>query len=197
MIYKTVNGDQWKKATIKKLISFCDKCPVLLSTQTGINEGQDGIFIIHQNTGTKYFYAWDFDLDPKVFIHNIKQDLMINHYPRLIEDVYEAHELTPEELAQKVEKGADFDSLTKGELRLVKKRYWIIDKVIAWKDIFILQEVDPKTGTLIGNQFRYKYNLMAITFMNDYRNGVFKTLEEAGKEFFSNSVLVNEIERKD
>jgi phosphotransferase system HPr (HPr) family protein len=42
MIYENINSDKWKQITIKKLLSFCDKSPVLLSTQTGIKDGKEG-----------------------------------------------------------------------------------------------------------------------------------------------------------
>lgn len=196
MVYKNINGDKWKSTVIKKLLSFCDKSPVLLSVQTGLFEGNDGVFITHQTSGKKYFFPWEFDKEPKEFIHKIKEFLVPRHYPLLVEQVYEKHELSPIELAELIEKGADMDNLPKAELRVSDKRMWRIDKVIVWKDIFILQQVDPKTMKEIGSQYRYKYNNLAITFMKDYRSGVFKTLEEAGDAFFNNAILVNEITPK-
>lgn len=193
MVYKNINGEKWKSTVIKKLLSFCDKSPVLLSVQTGLFEGKDGVFITHQSTGTKYFFPWDFDKDPKDFIHDIKDFLVPRHYPLLLEKIYEKHELTPLELAELVEKGASMDNLPAVEMRVSDRKLWRIDKVIVWKDIFILQQVDMQTGKPVGNQYRYKYNNLAITYMKDYRSGAFKDLEEAGDTFFKNAILVNEI----
>ncbi len=192
MIYKSIDGDKWKKTTVKKLNSFCEKCPVMLSVHTGLDKGDDGVFIIHKNTGQKYFFKWNFDLSPMDFIHEIKMFLIPRHYPLLIQEVFEAHKLTADELAEKVEKGTKIEDLTTNELRLAARRLWLIDRVIAWKNIFIIQEVD-KDRKPLGNYFRYKYKGLAITFLNDYRNGKFKSLEEAGKEFFDNSMLISEI----
>lgn len=193
MIYKNIDGDKWKKIAVKKLTSFCEKCPVMLSVHTGVSkDGEDGVYIVHKNTGKKYFFKWDFELTPMDFIHEIKMFLIPKHYPLLIQEVYEAHKLTAEELAEKVEKGIKIDDLKANELRLTASRLWLIDRVIAWKNIFILQEVDAERKP-ISNYFRYKYNGLAITFLNDYRSGKFKDLKEAGAEFFSNSMLISEI----
>lgn len=188
-----INGEKWKQTVIKKLISFCEKCPVMLSITTGTSSnGIEGVYVVHKNTGQKYFFEWNFELEPKDFIHEIKMFLIPKHYPLLVQEVYEPHILTAEELVEKVEKGTKIEDLPQNEIRLVSKRLWLIDRIIVRKNIFILQEVDEERKPL-SNYFRYKYNLLAITFLNDYRSGKFKTLAEAGKEFFENSMLINEI----
>jgi len=190
MVYSSINGQKWKQQTMKKLLGFCDKCPVMFSIQTCLNNGKDGVFIIHENTGQKYFFEWDYSKQPKDFVHDIKMFLVEKHYPLLIETTYEVHELSKEELAKKVESGTPINKLFKAEKREVYK-LWQIDKVIALKDIFILQELDPNTRKPIGPFVRYKMNSPAILFMNDYRNGEFKTLKDAGNEFFSQSMMID------
>lgn len=196
MVAENINGDKWKQTTVKKLLSFCEKCPCVLSIKTAIHNGEDGVFVIHKNSGMQYFFPWEYDLEPKDFIHNIKSFLEKKHYPILIETINEDHKLTKEELAIMVEEGKSITELPQYEKRIKEKILWRIDKVILWKDIVILVKID-KDGNTISNQFRYKYNKSLVIFLKKYRSGDYATLEEAGNEFFNNSILVNEILPKD
>ena len=196
MIAETINGEKWKQTAVKKLISFCEKCPCLLSIKTAVHKGDDGVFVIHKNTGMQYFFPWDYNLDPKDFIHNIKVFLEKKHYPILIETITEEHKLSKEELALMVEEGRPINDLPQYEERVKEKVLWRIDKVILWKDIVILVKIDNKNNE-ISNQYRYKYNKSLVIFLKKYRSGDFKTLEEAGDDFFKNAILVNEITPKE
>lgn len=196
MIAETINGEKWKQTAVKKLISFCEKCPCLLSIKTAVHKGDDGVFVIHKNTGMQYFFPWDYNLDPKDFIHNIKVFLEKKHYPILIETITEEHKLSKEELALMVEEGRSINDLPQYEERVKEKVLWRIDKVILWKDIVILVKIDNKNNE-ISNQYRYKYNKSLVIFLKKYRSGDFKTLEEAGNDFFKNAILVNEITLKE
>lgn len=196
MIAETINGEKWKQTAVKKLISFCEKCPCLLSIKTAVYKGDDGVFVIHKNTGMQYFFPWDYNLDPKDFIHNIKVFLEKKHYPILIETITEEHKFSKEELALMVEEGRSINDLPQYEERVKEKVLWRIDKVILWKDIVILVKIDNKNNE-ISNQYRYKYNKSLVIFLKKYRSGDFKTLEEAGNDFFKNAILVNEITPKE
>ena len=196
MVAENINGDKWKQTTVKKLLSFCEKCPCVLSIKTAVHNGEDGVFVIHKNSGMQYFFPWDYDIEPKDFIHNIKCFLEKKHYPILVETIKEDHKLTKEELAIMVEEGKSITELPQYEKRIKEKVFWRIDKVILWKDIVILVKID-RDGNAASNQFRYKYNKSLVIFLKKYRSGDYTSLEEAGDEFFNNSILVNEILPKD
>jgi hypothetical protein len=196
MIAENINGDKWKQTTVKKLLSFCEKCPCVLSIKTAVHQGEDGVFVIHKNTGMQYFFPWDYSVEPKDFIHEIKTFLAKKHYPILVETITEEHKLTKEELALMVEEGKSIQELPQYEKRIKEKKLWRIDKVILWKDIVILVQIDNK-GNTISNQYRYKYNKNLVIFLKKYRSGEYADLEEAGNEFFNNSILVNEITPKE
>jgi hypothetical protein len=196
MIAENINGDKWKQTTVKKLLSFCEKCPCVLSIKTAVHQGEDGVFVIHKNTGMQYFFPWDYSVEPKDFIHEIKTFLEKKHYPILVETITEEHKLTKEELALMVEEGKSIQELPQYEKRIKEKKLWRIDKVILWKDIVILVQIDNK-GNTISNQYRYKYNKNLVIFLKKYRSGEYADLEEAGNEFFNNSILVNEITPKE
>ena len=196
MIAENFNGDKWKQTTMKKLISFCEKCPCVLAIRTASQNGQDGVFIIHKNTGIEYFFPWDFTKDPQVFIHDIKEHIKPRHYPLLIETEYEDHQLTPQELATMVECGKSIKELPKYERRIKSQKLWRIDKVILWKNIVIMERVPMKKDEVVPtSQFRFKYNKHLVIFLKKYRSGEVKDLQEAGDAFFNenSSILINEI----
>lgn len=200
MITENINGNKWKQNVMKKLISFCEKCPCVLGTRTASKDGQDGVFVIHKNTGTEYFFPWEYDKDPKEFIFNIKETIKPKHYPLLIETIYEDHQLTPQELAEMVEEGKSIDELPKYEKRAVAKKLWRMDKVILWKDIVIMERVPMSPEEKVPDiKYRFKYNKNLVVFLKKYRSGEFDSIEAAGDEFFGNdnSMLINEITTKE
>lgn len=194
MISETINGDKWKSITMRKLISFCDKSPILLKIRTCVNNGSDGVTLIHVNSGREYFFPWEYGEDPKKFIHNIKNTLKYKHYPILVEDIVEDYKYSMEELAQMVEEGKSVNDLPERTKKVVGRKYYLIDKVVMWKDVIILEETDSARSMIEKpKQYRFKYNGSIMYFLKKYRNGDFKTIEEASKEFFDNSIMVNEI----
>jgi hypothetical protein len=184
MLHTKIDSERYKSEFIKKLSNFCEKSPVLLSFVTA----DDGVTIIHANTGKRYAFEWDFTKPVKAFIHDIKKVLVENHYPRMIENIITDVPLTPEEQAQLLEEGVEPSSLptTRQE---ITQRIWRIDRVIVWRDIFIL--VDEATQ----KQSRWKMNKSCVYYLKNYRSGKF-TLESSWDYFVKNSTFLNDIEPK-
>jgi len=187
MTYENIDGDKYIGVVMRKLLNFSEKCPVSISIVTETINGENGVTIIHKNSGQKYFFAWDYNLDPKDFVHSIKETLVENHYPRIIETLYEETEVTSAELATMLEAGTPIEGLPKTVKKVTGTVTWRIDKVIMWRDIFILLNEDTQ------KQYRFKLNTSSVVFLKDYRSGVYTSLEAAGKYFFDNAILLNEI----
>jgi len=160
-----------------------------------IQDSEEGVLVTHVNSNSKYFFAFDYNMDLKDFIADIKRCLIERHYPRIVEEILTKHELTTEELAKKVEEGHSIDALSKFEMRIVGQRVYRIDKILAWKQIAILAlETSTFTEDDIGANYRYKFNGGSLVlFLKNYRSGKFKTLEEASEVFFSNAMLIDEL----
>lgn len=184
MLHTKIDSERYKAEFIKKLSNFCEKSPVLLSFVTA----DDGVTLIHANTGKKYTFSWDFTKPVKAFIHEIKEVLVANHYPRMIETIKTEVPLTPEEQARLLEEGTDPKDLPSFRT-VTTQRVWRIDRTIVWRDVFII--IDEGTG----EQYRYKLEKSCIFFLKNYRSGKF-TLETAWDYFKKNSVLLNKIEAK-
>jgi hypothetical protein len=186
--YKTKD---WEKDVIQKLTSYSKKAPVLVSIETGMNEGLPGVFVTHVNSDTKYFFQWDYDVEPKEFVHQIKEVLFSKHYPRLVEVVYQKKDLSPRDVAIALEKGKDPKKL---ELRKIGTRMYVIDKVILWKNMVLLKlESSTLKSDEIGAVYRYRYSGSLVVYLRKYRMGKFKSLEEASKAFFNGSILIDRL----
>ena len=185
MIYNRIDGNSYKEEFKKKFENFGEKAPVMLSYAMD----DFGVTVVHENTGTSYFYEWDFSINIKSMIHKIKQDLIDNHYPRLKRKVEITRKITPEKQAELISNGMNINEIPDVET-VIEEETYRIDKILAMKDEFIL--VNEKTD----EQFNYKMNSSSIFFLKKYRNGEYKNLYEAGEAFFSKSVLLNQLKGK-
>lgn len=183
MLFMKTDSDKYISEFKGRFTNFAQKAPILLS----FIASDKSVEVIHENSGTIYTFEWDFTLPVKSFIHEIKQTLLDNHYPRLNKVEYIDVPYTSEEIANMAAEGADL--LTIPVSRVVKKEeMFVIDKVIALKDIFIIKsEKDHKA-------YRYKMNYSCMFFLRNYRDKQY-TLESASDFFFSKSTLLNEMTR--
>jgi len=194
-----INCKFWKDKFSSKFINFCKKSPVLLSMVIKIQDGEEGVLITHMNSNSKYFFPFNFDQNPKDFIADIKRLLVEKHYPRIMEEILEKHQLTADELAQKVEEGIPVDNLAKHEMRVIGTRMYRIDKILAWKQIaiLVLEKSSFKDDEIDAN-YRYKFNGGSLViFLKNYRSGKYKSLEEASEYFLANSLLIDQLVKKE
>jgi hypothetical protein len=175
MLFEKIDSEKYKFAFDKKFSNFCEKAPILIS----FVKTSEGVTVIHENSGTPYDYLWDFTIPVKKFIYDIKQELVENHYPRLIQTITKERPATPEEQAEFLENGGDPKEVPSAFTES-KEILWLIDKVIVIKDIFIVRNEETQ------EMFRYKMNRSSIFFLKNYRSGKF-TLESAGAYFFKYS----------
>ncbi len=207
MVKEYINGNEWTRKALEKMKAFLDRTPILITEIIGTQDCKDGVFIIPEgaiNPDTleqvKLFFPFDYDMEPKAWVHNIRE-LIVPYYPRIVEPIYENVELTPKEMAIKAEEGADISSIPKFEKRLVKRNCWRIDKVLCFKDIFILTQegITDSSGNFIPcepKMVRYKYQGSSVIFLNKLRNKEFKDYNEASKEFFNRAIFIDEVRVK-
>lgn len=185
MILSNVDSNKYREDFKAKFTNFGDKAPIILSFATD----EMGVTIVHENSGTKYFYGWDYSIPLKAFIHNIKQDLSGNHYPRISRMEVKVTPTSPERAAQMIEEGCDVNAVP-AEERHEEEVIYIIDKILALRDEFII--VNEKTR----EQYCYKMQGSGIYFLKNYREGVYKSLLEAGDAFFKKSTLVCTLDKE-
>ena len=185
MILQKVDSSSYKDTFVSKFENFAEKAPIVISFATD----DLGVSVVHENSGKKYFYPWDYIVPVKSFIHEIKRDLSENHYPRISRMESITRKLTAEEQADMISSGKCSIDTVPDEITEDVKKVYRIDKILIMKDEFIL--VDEKTS----EQYCYKMNTSAFSYLRSYRSGEFNSLEEAGDVFFKKSVLVNKLSK--
>lgn len=185
MILQKVDSNSYKDLFVSKFENFAEKAPIVVSFAID----DLGVSVIHENSGKKYFYPWDYVVPVKTFIHDIKRDLADNHYPRISRVERITRLLTPDEQADLISKGTYNVGNVPSSVEEDVVKVYRIDKILIMKDEFIL--VDEKTN----EQFCYKMNTSAFSYLRSYRSGEFRTLMEAGEVFFKKATLINKLNK--
>jgi len=181
MLYQKNNSDEYIKQFRKRFTNFCEKMPILVSFVTT----NTGVQVIDETTNKIYDFDWDFSIPVKTFIYGIKNVFTDQCYP-VIEDVkITIKPVSRERQIKMAEEGIPFDKIPTSEEVSTSTKYRI-DKVLVVKDIFIIKNVES------GQTLRYKMNKSSIYFLKMLRSGEV-TQADAGKYFFENSTLLNEI----
>ena len=181
MLYEKNDAQKYIIEFKKKFTNFAEKAPILLSYTTSPTKVQ----VVDEGTNTVYEFDWDFTISIKTFIHGIKSVLVENCYPILTHRQIFRRPLTPDEQVQLVAEGVALDQIPPYKEEIEIKKY-LIDKVIVFKDIFIIKDLET------GRIFRYKMNKSSVFFLQKLRMKKMSS-EEAAEYFFQNSTLLNEI----
>ena len=182
MLYNKIDINKYIDEFNRKFTNFADKAPILLSFYTD----NLGVTIIHENSNTKYFYEWSLEIPVKSFIHNIKEELSYNHYPRIQREVEITRSPNEDEIANMITSGTPQEEIPE-TITEKKVETYRIDKILAMKDEFVLIDEDTQT------QYCYKMQGSGIYFLKNYRTGKYKSPLEAGNEFFERSNLINKL----
>ena len=187
MIAEKQNADGYRRQVFAKFVSFSKKSPLLLDVKAVTVSGIDGLQVSVRDINQTLFYPWSPSVDPKSFIHQIKQSLE-PWYPVIEQSMTSERPTTSDDIMEFLERGfkmSEIPTVIK-EPRLNKA--WRIDKVVVWRDIAILVDVET------GEQFRYKLGASLVLFLKKYRSGAFKDRLDDGEQFFSRASLLNKID---
>ena len=181
MIYNKHDSISYEKEFKKRFTNFGEKAPILIS----FNTTPTCVQVVDESKDTVYEFPWDYTLTVKEFIHAIKEVLVKACYPTIIKTELSELPLSIEDQTKMIENGVPLDKVPTRELIKSRKEY-LIDKVIVYRDIFLLKELETNKVT------RYKLNKSSIFFLKKIRNGTFSP-EEAGNFFFDKAELINEV----
>lgn len=198
MLNKSVNGHKWVSVALDKLKAYLGRAPIIVSDITGTINGQDGVFIVLNDKKKKNFFPYEYEEDPKVWVHGIK-NWLVNYYPRLIETITSPVELTADEKAIIAVKTGSIDNLPDYQEKVIQRNSWRIDKILAHRDIFLLQKEGElnEAGDFIPTDNpvmrRFKYTGSTILFLKKYRSSTYEELPDISKDFFTNAIPLDDV----
>ena len=128
---------------------------------------------------------------------------LLHEYPRVKEILYTERPATAMDVAKEIEQGVPLNETSKVVRTYKGYIVWRIEKVLSWKEIFILypeahyDENNVKVPFNEPKQYRYQYNGSTILYLTKYRSGRFSDNDEASREFFRNASLINTLNIKE
>lgn len=166
----------------KKFSNFCNKSPVLISFKATI----DNVVINEMGSGKSKNFKFDHSLSIKQNIKIIKDWLVENTYPIMIQEIKEYNDYTQEEfdkLVSDLNITLEQASLMKKEkVSLIPHR---IERVLIKKDeVFV-------TNLVSHRQFRYKLTIPITVLLKNLRGNW--TPKYAFEIFQKKSKMLNEI----
>lgn len=143
-----------------KFVNFCGKSPALISFEIE----RDGVYVKEQGSGKNNTFKFDYSQSVKHNIKIIKDWLIENVYPVMIQEKKEYVDYTSEEL----EKIMDETGVTPEQVVLMKKELitpikWRIEKIIVKKDELFCRNLST------DKQYRFRMNLPSTIFLKKLR----------------------------
>lgn len=164
-----------------KFSNFCSKSPTLLTFQTNMS----GVLVKEQGTGKFLDYKFDHSIGVKQNIKIIKDWLVENTYPVLIQEKKEYSDYSNEEIEELIDTGISPEQavlMRKEKISLIK---WKITRILIKKDELFLVNMEN------NKQFRFKMKCPCTIFLRNLRE---KWTPTVGWHFFEkNSYVLNEI----
>jgi hypothetical protein len=185
MLYEKNDSQTYCQEFKKRFTNFAEKAPILIS----FSVSPDKVEIIDETTDRIYKFEWDFSIPIKSFIHGIKEVLIKECYPTLEQVIEEEEEVSEDVQIEMASNGIPFDSIPT-KRKTSKVISYLIDKVIVFKDIFIIKNL------FTGQYFRYKMNKSSVFFLKKIRSNKLDS-KQAYIYFMKNSELLNEIIQKE
>jgi hypothetical protein len=180
-----IDAHKYKAEFNSRFKNFCHKAPLLMSF--AIEESE--VKIIDESTSMVYAFQWDLTMPVKTFIFHIKNTLIENGcYPIIIKTTRTYQDPTPAMIAEEMAEGIPLEETTKKVVLEDRKKY-LIDKVVIFKDYFILRDLETQ------ELFRYKLERRSVVFLRKLRVNKISA-EEAGEFFFTEAEFLGQLEVK-
>jgi hypothetical protein len=166
----------------KKFANFCIKSPALLSYDSDIEK----VIIKDLGTDKTWTYKFDHGIDVKTNIKNIKDYLLENIYPIMVQNKKEYSEYTADELEKIIDNsGITIDQATLLKKEKITKITWRLEKVLVQRDEIFIRNLSTDIC------FRFKMRGPVTVFLRNIREKW--SAEEAYNFFEKNSFLLNQI----
>lgn len=180
-----INALEFEKEFAKRFTNFCNKSPVELSFKTTMT----AVYVHEHKSNEVKEFPFDFSQNVKSNIKTIKDWLVENKYPVMVEIKEETRDLTTDEIKKLIEEeGVSEDEALMAKHSDISYMRWRIERVIVRRDEFFLRNLEENLV------YHYKMNMPCILFLKKFRE---KLDPFEAYELFSNrSTLIQKIEEK-
>lgn len=138
----------------KKFANFCTKAPALLSFDSTI----EGVLVKEVSLNKNQYFKFDHSKDVKQNIKIIKDWLLENVYPIMIQEKKDYSEYSTEELENIItESGCTLEQAALMKKENVSVVKWRIEKILVKKDELFIRNLDT------DKQYRFKLNMLPST----------------------------------
>jgi len=166
----------------KRFSNFCNKAPVILTFKIT----PSSCFLKDCEKDIVHKFEFNHLIDVKTNIKVIKDWLVENVYPRMIEENFSETDLTNEEIEKLIESGVnEEEAIMKKDIQ-VSETAWIIEKLIIKRDELFIKNVEN------NRMYRYKMLIPSTLFLKKIRSGDMSE-KEIFNYFYNKSTLINEI----
>lgn len=185
MLFDKTNTHKYRAEFNSRFSNFCHKAPLLLSFALDEKE----VKVIDEATSMVYSFSWDITIPVKKFIYQIKETLIKNGcYPVIIKTTKSERDPTPEEIAEEMADGIPLEETTI-KIEITEQKKYLIDKVVIFKDIFILRDLETE------DLCQFKLERKSVLFLRKLRTNKM-TEEEAGEFFFKEAKFIGVLNSK-
>ncbi len=165
----------------RRFSNFCNKAPVILTFKIT----PSSCFLKDCELGTVHKFEFDHLSDVKANIKIIKDWLIENVYPRMIEESFLEEDFSNEEIEKLIEDGMDEEEAIMKKNIQVSETTWVIEKLIIKRDeLFVRNETTDRV-------YRYKIKMPSTLFLKKIRSGNMSQ-KEIFNFFYAKAELLNE-----
>jgi len=180
LIDETIFVDEFLDEFKKRFSNFCDKAPVILTFKIT----PSACFLKDCETNSLHKFEFNHLKDVKANIRDIKDWLVDNVYPVMIEENFNETDLSNEEIEELIETGVPEEEAVMRKNIIITDVSWRIEKLIMKRDELFVRNL--KTDKV----YRYKILMPSTLFLKKIRNGM--SPKESFNYFYQKSQLLNE-----
>lgn len=181
LLENNVDINEFLKIFDKKFANFCDKAPLLVSYQPT----PMGVITSNIYLQEKKEFKFDFSKEVSENIFMIKEWMLKNWYPIMIDVEQQVLDYSAEEVQALVDDGMNLDEALQKKKIVREETQWRIEKTILKRDEIFVRNLST------NKFYRYRMKMPTTIFLQRLRDRY--SQEEAFEEFRKKSVVLAEL----
>ena len=177
-----VDTGEFIREFCKRFTNFCQKAPVEISFKTT----PTSVYIHEHKSNEVKQFNFDYGKDVKANIKDIKDWLVENKYPVMIQLVVQSRPYSTDEIREMINSGVPEDEALMADKEESYHVRWRIERVIVRRDELFLRNIENDAV------YHYKIKMPCILFLKRFREKL--NPFEAYELFEDRAVLLQEVE---